>query len=169
MSVIVVFLRPLGLRLGNPSSMHFFGGQVQKQVDQARKRVAALLGASPEEIIFTACGTESDNMAIKGIALSLQDKGRHIITTRVEHHAVLHTCQFMEKMGYEITYLPVDSLGLIDLEELRRSIRSDTILISIMFANNETGTIFPVQEIGHVACPSIIPPRERPAPSARRG
>lgn len=138
-------------QFGNASSIHWAGREVKKYLDAAREKVAALLNASPDEMIFTGCGTESDNMAIKGVALSLQDKGRHIITTRVEHHAVLHTCQFMEKMGYEITYLPVDSLGLIDLEELRRSIRSDTILISIMFANNETGTIFPVQEIGEIA------------------
>ncbi len=138
-------------QFGNASSIHWAGREVKKYLDEAREKVAALVNASPEEMIFTGCGTESDNMAIKGIGLSLQDKGRHIITTRVEHHAVLHTCQFMEKMGYEITYLPVDSFGLIDLEELRRSIRPDTILISIMFANNETGTIFPVRDIGEIA------------------
>ena len=136
---------------GNASSIHWAGREVKKYLDEAREKVAALMNANPEEIVFTGCGTESDNMAIKGVALALQEKGRHIITTQVEHHAVLHTCQFLEKMGYEITYLPVDSTGMIDLEELRRSIKPQTVLISIMFANNETGTIFPVQEIGEIA------------------
>ncbi|MBM4331925.1 MAG: cysteine desulfurase NifS [Deltaproteobacteria bacterium] len=138
-------------QFGNASSIHWAGREVKKYLDEAREKVAALLHASPEEIIFTGCGTESDNMAIKGVAFALKEKGRHIITTQVEHHAVLHTCQFLENMGYEVTYLPVDGEGLIDLEELRRSIKAETILITIMFANNETGTIFPVQEIGEVA------------------
>jgi cysteine desulfurase len=138
-------------QFGNASSIHWAGREVKKYLDEAREKVAALMNAAPEEIVFTGCGTESDNMAIKGVALALQEKGRHIITTQVEHHAVLHTCQFLENMGYEVTYLPVDSYGLIDLEELRRSIKSQTVLISIMFANNETGTIFPVQEIGEMA------------------
>lgn len=136
---------------GNASSIHWAGREVKKYLDEAREKVAALLHAAPEEIIFTSCGTESDNMAIKGVASALQEKGRHIITTQVEHHAVLHTCQFLEKMGYEITYLPVDPDGLINLEELRRSIKPQTTLITIMFANNETGTIFPVKEIGEIA------------------
>jgi len=138
-------------QFGNASSIHWAGREVKKYLDEARERVAALMNAAPEEVIFTGCGTESDNMAIKGVALPLQEKGRHIITTRVEHHAVLHTCQFLERTGYEVTYLPVDSFGLIDLDELRRSIKPQTVLITIMFANNETGTIFPVQEIGEIA------------------
>lgn len=138
-------------QFGNASSIHWAGREVKKYLDEAREKVAALLHASPEEVIFTGCGTESDNMAIKGVALALREKGRHIITTQVEHHAVLHTCQFLENMGYEVTYLPVDGEGLIDLEKLRRSIKAETILITIMFANNETGTIFPVQEIGEIA------------------
>ena len=138
-------------QFGNASSVHWAGREVKKYLDEARERVAGLLTALPEEIVFTGCGTESDNMAIKGVAFALQDKGRHMITTQVEHHAVLHTCQFLEKMGYEVTYLPVDGEGLIDLEDLRRSIKDQTILITIMFANNETGTIFPVQEIGQIA------------------
>jgi len=138
-------------QFGNASSIHWAGREVKKYLDEARERVAALMNAAPEEVIFTGCGTESDNMAIKGVALTLQEKGRHIITTRVEHHAVLHTCQFLERTGYEVTYLPVDSFGLIDLDELRRSIKPQTVLITIMFANNETGTIFPVQEIGEIA------------------
>jgi len=137
-------------QFGNASSIHWAGREVKKYLDEARDRVAALMNADPEEIIFTGCGTESDNMAIKGVASTHQDKGRHIITSKVEHHAVLHTCQFMEDLGYEITYLSVDRDGLVDLEELRRSIRPDSILVSIMFANNETGTIMPVQEIGAI-------------------
>ena len=135
-------------QFGNASSIHWAGREVKKYLDEAREKVAALMNADPEEIVFTGCGTESDNMAIKGVASTHQDKGRHIITSKVEHHAVLYTCQFMRDLGYEITYLSVDREGLIDLEELRRSIRPDTILVSIMFANNETGTIMPVQEIG---------------------
>ncbi len=138
-------------QFGNASSIHWAGREVKKYVDEAREKVAALLNASPAGIIFTGCGTESNNMAIKGVALALKEKGRHIITTPVEHHAVLHTCQFLEERGYEITYLPVDKYGLIDLDDLRRSMREDTILITIMFANNETGTVFPVQEIGEIA------------------
>jgi cysteine desulfurase len=137
-------------QFGNASSIHWAGREVKKYLDEAREKVAALMNADPEEIIFTGCGTESDNMAIKGVASTHQDKGRHIITSKVEHHAVLYTCQFMRDLGYEITYLSVDREGLIDLEELRRSIRPDTILVSIMFANNETGTIMPVQEIGAI-------------------
>jgi cysteine desulfurase len=137
-------------QFGNASSIHWAGREVKKYLDEAREKVAALMNADPEELVFTGCGTESDNMAIKGVASTHQDKGRHIITSKVEHHAVLHTCQFMENLGYEITYLSVDRDGLIDLEELRRSIRPDTILVSIMFANNETGTIMPVQEIGSI-------------------
>jgi cysteine desulfurase len=137
-------------QFGNASSIHWAGREVKKYLDEAREKVAALMNADPEEVIFTGCGTESDNMAIKGVASTHQDKGRHIITSKVEHHAVLHTCQFMRELGYEITYLSVDRDGLIDLEEVRRSIRPDTILVSIMFANNETGTIMPVQEIGSI-------------------
>lgn len=138
-------------QFGNASSIHWAGREVKKYLDDAREKVASLLNARPEEIVFTGCGTESDNMAIKGVAFALKEKGRHIITTQVEHHAVLHTCQFLEKMGYEVTYLPVDGDGLIDLEDLRHSIKPQTILITIMFANNETGTIFPMQEIGEIA------------------
>jgi len=149
--VLAAMMPFFGEHFGNPSSIHWAGREVKKYLDDARERVADLIHASPQEVIFTGGGTESDNMAIKGVAFALQDKGRHIITTRVEHHAVLHTCQFLEKMGFEVTYLPVDGDGLINLEELRRAIRQDTILITIMFANNETGTIFPVKEIGEAA------------------
>lgn len=136
---------------GNASSIHWAGRQVKKHLDEAHEQVASLLHASPEEILFTGCGTESDNMAIKGVALAQKDKGRHIITSQVEHHAVLHTCQFLETWGWEVTYLPVDGEGMLDLEELRRAIRADTVLISLMFANNETGTLFPVRQIGEIA------------------
>jgi cysteine desulfurase len=136
---------------GNASSIHWAGREVKQYLDEAREKVAALLHATPEEVVFTSCGTESINMAIKGVAFALQEKGRHIITTQVEHHAVLHTCQYLEKMKFEITYLTVDRDGLIDLEELRRSIKPQTTLITIMFANNETGTIFPVEAIGEIA------------------
>jgi cysteine desulfurase len=137
-------------QFGNASSIHWAGREVKKYLDEARENVAALMNADPQEIVFTGCGTESDNMAIKGVASTHQDKGRHIITSKVEHHAVLHTCRFMEGWGYQVTYLSVDREGLIDLEDLRRSIRPDTVLVTIMFANNETGTIMPVQEIGEV-------------------
>ncbi len=149
--VLAAMMPFFGEHFGNPSSVHWAGREVKKYLDEARERVADLIHASPQEVIFTGGGTESDNMAIKGVAFALQDKGRHIITTRVEHHAVLHTCKFLENMGFEVTYLPVDGDGLINLEELRRAIRQDTTLITIMFANNETGTIFPVQGIGEVA------------------
>ncbi len=137
-------------QFGNSSSIHWAGREVRKYVEEARQKVAELLHAAPEEIIFTGGGTESDNMAIKGVVYRWREKGNHIITTQVEHHAVLHTCQFMERMGYEVTFLPVDNYGLIDLELLRRSIRPQTILVSIMLANNETGTILPIKEIGEV-------------------
>jgi cysteine desulfurase len=134
---------------GNPSSMHFFGGQVQKKVDEARNRIAALLGALPEEIVFTACGTESNNTAIRS-ALEVFPEKRHIITTRVEHPAVLTMCRNLGKRGYRVTELNVDSEGRLDLEELKRAIDEDTVIVSVMHANNETGVMFPVEEIGEI-------------------
>ena len=134
---------------GNPSSMHFFGGQVQKKVDEARNRVAALLGALPEEIIFTACGTESDNTAIRS-AIEVFPEKRHIITTRVEHPAVLTLCRNLTKKGYRVTELGVDSAGRLDLDELKKAIDDDTAIVSVMWANNETGVVFPVEEIGAI-------------------
>jgi cysteine desulfurase len=143
-------MRPYFCELyGNPSSMHFFGGQVQKQVDLARSRVAALLGAQPDEIIFTACGTESDNAAIRS-ALEVFPNRKHIITTRVEHPAVLTQCRNLTKHGYRVTELNVDSAGRLDLEELKRVIDDDTAIVSVMYANNETGVIFPIEEIGRI-------------------
>ncbi len=136
---------------GNPSSMHRFGGQVGSKIKQARERVAALLKCAPEEIIFTSCGTESDNTAIRS-ALNAQPEKRHIITTRVEHPAILSLCKFLEKKeGYEVTYLGTDENGRIDIDELKASIRKDTAIISIMWANNETGNIFPLEEIAEIA------------------
>jgi cysteine desulfurase len=143
-------MRPYFCELyGNPSSMHFFGGQVQKKVDEARNRVAVLLGALPEEIIFSACGTESDNTAIRS-ALEIFPEKRHIITTRVEHPAVLTMCRNLAKRGYRVTELNVDNEGRIDLGELKRAIDDDTVVVSIMYANNETGVIFPIEEIGAI-------------------
>jgi cysteine desulfurase len=136
---------------GNPSSAYAFSGKIAQKVAEARASIAESIGASEKEIFFTGGGSESDNWAIKGVADALKDKGNHIITTKIEHHAVLHTCEFLEKHGYEVTYLPVDEYGLVSLEELKKAIRSTTILISIMFANNEIGTIEPIAEIGKIA------------------
>lgn len=136
----------------NPSSVYSFAGQAKKAVEDAREQIAGALNAKvPSEIYFTGGGSEADNWAIKMTAEACKDKGRHIITTKIEHHAVLHTVDWLEKNGYEVTYLAVDSDGMISLEELEKAIRPDTILISIMFANNEIGTIEPVKEIGAIA------------------
>ncbi|NMC75143.1 MAG: cysteine desulfurase NifS [Geobacteraceae bacterium] len=134
---------------GNPSSMHFFGGQVQKKIDEARNRTAELLGAQPEEIIFTSCGTESDNTAIRS-ALETYPERKHIITTRVEHPAVLTPCRNLSKRGYRVTELSVDGEGRLDLDELRSAIDDNTAIVSIMYANNETGVIFPIEEVGAI-------------------
>ena len=143
-------MRPYFCELyGNPSSMHFFGGQVQKKVDEARHRVAALLGASPDEIIFTACGTESDNTAIRS-ALEIFPERRHIITTKVEHPAVLNFCRGLTRRGYRVTELGVDNEGRLDPEELRSALNEDTAVVSVMYANNETGVVFPIEEVGAI-------------------
>ncbi len=136
---------------GNPSSVYEFSTPVKKAVAQAREILAASIGAKPNEIYFTAGGSEGDNWAIKATADAYQNKGKHIITSRVEHHAVLHTCQYLEQHGFEVTYLDVDEHGVVKLEDLKAAIRPDTILITIMFANNEIGTIQPVKEIGQIA------------------
>ena len=136
---------------GNPSSVHHVGQRARSLLDDARDNNAHLLGCKPSEIIFTSGGTESANLAVLGSARHLKSKGRHIITTQVEHHAVLHPCQFLEKHeGFEVTYLPVDTEGRVSVESLERSIRADTILVCIMAANNEIGTIQPVAELGEV-------------------
>ena len=136
---------------GNASSIYRFAGAATKAVDEARETVADFLGAKPKEIYFTGGGSESDNWAIKATAFAYKEKGKHIITSKIEHHAVLHTCAFLEQNGFEVTYLDVDENGLIRLDELEKAIREDTILISIMFANNEIGTIEPIKEIGELA------------------
>jgi len=134
---------------GNPSSMHFFGGQVQKKVDEAREKVADFLGAEPSEVIFTSCGTESDNAAILGTLDSYPEK-RHLISTRVEHPAVGNVSTYLGRKGYRITELSVDREGRLDLDELRESLTDQTTLVTIMYANNETGVIFPIEEIGEI-------------------
>ena len=136
---------------GNPSSLHGFGRECRQAIDLARDQIAQTMNASPEEIYFTAGGSESDNWAIKGTAYALQNKGKHLITTVIEHHAVLHACEYLEKQGFEVTYLPVDEYGLISLDDLKNAIRKDTILITVMYANNEIGTIQPIEEIGAIA------------------
>ena len=134
---------------GNPSSIHAYGRDARRAIENARKQVAAALGCEPREVYFTAGGSESDNWAIR---CALQNKqGKHIITSAIEHHAVLHTCEYMEKQGYEVTYLPVDEYGLVSVEDVKKAIRPDTALITIMAANNEIGTIQPIAEIGKLA------------------
>ena len=139
------------VKYGNPSSLYRFAQDTKAELEQMRARVAACLGALPEEITFTSGGTESDNWALKATAEAYEKKGRHIITTKIEHHAILHTCEYLEKRGFEVTYLDVDADGRISLDELQAAIRPDTILISVMFANNEIGTIEPIREIGAIA------------------
>lgn len=136
---------------GNASTIYSLGVESKKAMDHARQTIADSLGAKPEEIYFTAGGSESDNWALKATAEAYASKGKHIITTKIEHHAILHTCEYLEKRGFEITYLNVDRDGLISLDELKAAIRPDTILISVMFANNEIGTIEPIAEIGEIA------------------
>lgn len=138
-------------KFGNPSSVYGFAAGNKNKINHAREVIAESIGAEPEEIYFTGGGSESDNWALKGVAEAYASKGRHIITTKIEHHAILHTCEYLETKGYDVTYLDVDETGLVRLEDLERAIRPDTILISIMFANNEIGTIEPIREIGAIA------------------
>jgi cysteine desulfurase len=138
-------------KYGNPSSIYSLGSESRVAAEKAREQVAKVLGADKKEIFFTAGGSEADNWAIKGIALKNKDKGNHIITTKIEHHAVLHTCEYLQKHGFDVTYLDVNEEGLIDIEDLKSAITDKTILISIMYANNEIGTIQPIKEIGEIA------------------
>ncbi len=141
---------------GNASSIHRFGQEAKAAIDDARAQVARLIGAQTAEIVFLSGGTEADNLAIRGIVDSQAPKGRHVITSQIEHHAVLHTCKELEKQGFEVTWLPVSGDGLVDADEVRRAIRPDTILITIMHANNEIGTIQPVERIGQIAADAGI-------------
>jgi cysteine desulfurase len=149
--VLQAMLPYLSDKFGNASSLHSFGQEAKEALEESREKVAKLLAANPEEIIFTSGGTESDNLALKGIARRNKDKGKHIITTSVEHPAILETCKKLEKEGFAVTYLPVTREGLVDLAALEAAIRPDTILISVMHANNEVGTIQPLEEIGQLA------------------
>jgi len=136
---------------GNPSSVYQLSSKSKLAIDKAREQVAKGIGAKKNEIYFTGGGSESDNWAIKGIAYRHKEKGNHIITTKIEHHAVLHTCEYLQKQGFEVTYLDVDQYGMVNLQELEKAIKDNTILISIMFANNEIGTVQPIKEIGEIA------------------
>lgn len=141
---------------GNPSSIYEFAGVSKKAVSQSREIIAKALGANDNEIYFTAGGSEADNWALKAVAEAYQSKGNHIITTKIEHHAILHTAEYLEKNGFEVTYLDVDENGVVKLDQLKKAIRPTTILISVMFANNEIGTIQPIKEIGEIACQNGI-------------
>ncbi len=136
---------------GNPSSIHAFGREAKRALEKAREQVAAAINAKPNEIYFTGCGTEADNWAVRGAAYAQKRKGSHIITSSIEHHAVLHTCQQLEREGFTVTYLPVDEYGVVKLDELEKAITPETTLITIMAANNEIGTIQPIEEIGKIA------------------
>ncbi len=153
--VIAEMLPYLAERFGNPSSIHGFGREAREGLETARERIADFLGVGKDEIVFTSGGTESDNLAVKGVALARG--GGHIVTSRVEHHAVLRSCQALERQGFTVTYLPVDGDGLVDPDDVRRAIRPDTILVTIMHANSEVGTIEPVVEIGRVARAHAVP------------
>lgn len=142
---------------GNASSIYTLGRHAMQAIDSAREQVAEMLSCRPTEITFTGCGSESDNLAIKGMAFTSQKKGNHIITSSIEHHAVLHTCQYLERFGFKTSYLPVDSYGRVDPDEVGRAITDQTILVSIMFANNEVGTIEPIAEIGRICRTRKIP------------
>ena len=135
----------------NPSSTYRFAGHTAAKVEDVRRTIADFIGAKSKDVFFTSGGSEADNWAIKGVADALSNKGKHIITTKIEHHAVLHTCEFLEKHGYEVTYLEVDEFGMVDPVSFENAIRPDTILASIMFANNEIGTIEPIAELGRIA------------------
>jgi cysteine desulfurase len=150
--VVLEAMQPyFNIRYGNASSLHSYGMEAKEALEASRATVAKAVNASPEEIIFTSGGTESDNLALQGAAWANREKGKHIITSRIEHHAVLHTCQHLEKTGFEVTYINVDKTGLVDPNDVEKNIRKDTILISIMHANNEIGTIQPIKEIGALA------------------
>lgn len=149
--VLQAMLPYFTVTFGNPSSIHSIGQEAKAAIERARTKVAELIGARSDEIVFTSGGTEADNFALKGVAFANESKGNHIITTSIEHHAVLETCKFLERRGFRITYLPVDKYGLLDPNEVKKAITDKTILISVMHANNEVGTIEPIAEIGKIA------------------
>jgi cysteine desulfurase len=149
--VVRAMLPYLKTYFGNASSIHSFGREAKTAIESSREKVARLLGCHPEEVYFTSGGTESDNLALKGVALANRDKGKHLITSAIEHHAVLESCHFLETEGFEVTYLPVDRSGLVSPEDLKRAIREDTVLVSIMHGNNEVGTIQPIAELSRIA------------------
>jgi len=146
--VIEAMQHLLASNFGNPSSVHSFGRSGRMALEKARDTVAQVMGAESKQVIFTSSGTEADNMALFGVAMANQHRGKHIITTKIEHHAVLHTCEYLEQFGFEVTYLPVDQTGRVNPEAVKEAVRPDTILVSVMYANNEVGTIQPVEEIG---------------------
>lgn len=148
--VVEAMLPFFSMDFGNPNSLHAWGRKARQAVNQARDEVSRLINAEPSEIIFTGGGSEADNIAIKGVAFAKKDKGRHIITSAIEHHAVLDTCKWLEKEGFDITILPVDESGTIRPKELRKAIRPDTILVTIHFANNEIGTVQPIEQLGNI-------------------
>jgi cysteine desulfurase len=150
-AVLEAMLPYLTENYGNPSSVYTLGTKAKAAVNKARREVAALMGAGEDEVFFTGCGTEADNWALVGVAQALKGKGRHIITSKIEHHAVLHTCEYLEKNGFQVTYLDVDAYGLISPKALEDAMRPDTILVSLMYANNEIGTIEPIEELGAIA------------------
>jgi cysteine desulfurase len=147
----------LGEVFGNPSSLHDWGDVAREAVDEAREKVAALIGAPAEEIIFTSCGTESNNLAVKGIALAQQSKGKHVVVSAIEHFSVLHAARTLEKWGFEVTEVPVDKYGIVDPADVKKSVRKDTVLVSIMHANGEIGTIEPINEIAKITRELKIP------------
>jgi cysteine desulfurase len=149
--VAKVMLNIMTEQYGNASSVHQFGRSAKRILNGARDSIAAFLGCSPEEWVFTGGGTESDNLALYGAAAAVSHKGKHIITTQIEHHAVLHTCEELEKEGFKVTYLPVDSSGRVSVTDVEAALQEDTVLISVMYANNEVGTVQPIQEIGQLA------------------
>jgi cysteine desulfurase len=147
-SVIRVVTEAMQTTFGNPSSIHSFGRESRHLLDESRQTMASSIGAKPDEIIFTSGGTEADNLAIIGTALHNKDKGMHIITTEIEHHAVLHACEYLEKQGFRVTYLPVDNKGRVSIEDIKAALTDETILVSIMMGNNEVGTMEPIEAIG---------------------
>ncbi len=155
--VLDIMLPYFTIEYGNASSIYTLGRHAMQAIDRSREEVADVLHCRPTEIAFVGCGSESDNLAIKGMAFASQKKGNHLITSAVEHHAVLHTCQYLERFGFKTTYLPVDEYGCVDPEQVARAITDQTVLVSVMYANNEIGTIEPIAEIGRICRAKKIP------------